>query len=90
MALDWKLVLCCGLSDFTYKINKEILKNLLFQTVRDRAFIFGMKHHLVGLYQNTSNYGRGVEIKPMLWGLGFHIKIKMEIVENLLVPNCKR
>ena len=48
-----------------------------------------MQRHLVGLYQNTSNYGPGVEIKPMLWGLGFHIEIKKEIFENLLVQNCK-
>ena len=38
--------------------------------------------------QNTSNCGSGMEISPMLWGLGFHIEIKKEIFENLLVPNC--
>ena len=46
-----------------------------------------MSHHLVGFYQNTSKYGPGVEIKPMLWGLGFHIEIEKENFENLLVPN---
>ena len=44
----------------------------------------------MALYQNTSNYGPGVEIKSMLWGLGFQIEIKNEFFENLLVPNCYR
>ena len=41
------------------------------------------------LYQNTSNYSPGVEISPMLWGLGFHKEVKKEFFENLLVPNQK-
>ena len=45
-----------------------------------------MWHHLVVLYQNTSNYSPGVEISPMLWGLGFHMEVKKEILKNL-VPN---
>ena len=48
-----------------------------------------MLYHLVALYQNTSNYGPGVEISPMLLVLGFHIEIKKEIFKNLLVPNRK-
>ena len=59
------------------------------QTLRARAFIFGMQHHLVALYQNTSNYGPSVENGPMLWVLGFHIEIKKEIFKNLFVPNHK-
>ena len=59
------------------------------QTLRARAFIFGMQHHLVALSQNTSNYGPSVENGPMLWVLGFHIEIKKEIFKNLLVPNHK-
>ena len=43
--------------------------------VRAGALIFDMLHHLLMLYQNTSNYGPGVEISPMLWVLGFHIEI---------------
>ena len=46
-------------------------------------------YHLVVLYQNTSNYGPGVEISPLLWGLGFHIQIKKENFKNLLVSNHK-
>ena len=41
------------------------------------------------LHQNTSNYGPGVEISPVLWVLGFHIEIKKEIFKNLLVPKGK-
>ena len=54
----------------------KFLEMFLSQTVRARAFIFGMLHHLLALYQNTSNYDPGVEISPMLWVLGFHIEIK--------------
>ena len=68
---------------------EKTLKIFLSQTVWARAFIFGMYHHLVVLYQNTSNYGPWVEISPMLWVLGFHIKIKKEFFKNLIVPNCK-
>ena len=68
---------------------KKTLKIFLSQTVRARAFIFGMYHHVVVSYQNTSNYGPGVEISPMLWGLRFHKEIKKEIFKNLLGPNHK-
>ena len=68
--------------------SEKILEIFLSQNVRARAFIFGMYHLLVMLYQNTSNYDPGVEISPMLWILVFHIEIKKEIFKNL-VPNCK-
>ena len=68
---------------------EKTLKIFLSQTVRARAFIFGMKHYLVALYQNTSNYGPGVQISPMLWVLGFLIEIKKEIFKNLFVPYRK-
>ena len=69
--------------------SEKTLKIFLSQTIRARAFIFGMYHPLVMLYQNTSNYGPGVEISPMLWILRFHIEIKKEIFKNLLVRNRK-
>ena len=53
---------------FHIEIKKEIFKIFLSQTIRARAFILSMQHHLVLLYQNTSNYGPGVEISPMLVG----------------------
>ena len=34
-------------------------------------------------------YGPGVEISPMLWGLGFHIETKKEIFKNLLLQERK-
>ena len=74
---------------FHIGIKKEIFKIFLSQTVRAGASIFGMEHHLVALYQNTLNYGSGVEISPMLWFLGFCKEIKKEIFKNLLVPNRK-
>ena len=74
---------------FPIEIKREIFKNLLVSIVRARAYIFGMLQHLVVLYQNTSHYGPGVEISPMLWGLRFDIEIKKEIFKNLLVPNRK-
>ena len=69
--------------------SEKTLKVFWSQTVRARVFIFRVYYHLVVLYQNTSNYGPGVEISPILWALGFHIEIKKEIFKNLLVPNHK-
>ena len=70
---------------------EKTLKIFLSQTVtlRARAFIFNMQHHRVALYQNTSNYGPGVEISPILWVLGFHKELKKDIFKNLLVPDRK-
>ena len=36
----------------------------------------------MALYKNTSNYGPGVEISPILWVLGFQIEIKKEIFSS--------
>ena len=47
---------------------RKNLKIFLSQTVWARAFIFGMLHHLVALYQNTSNYGPRIEISPYVVG----------------------
>ena len=68
---------------------ENTLKIFLSRTVRARAFIFGMWHHLVALYQNNSNYGPGVEISPMLWVHGISHRHKEGFFKNLLVPNCK-
>ena len=51
---------------FHIEIKKENSKSLLVPKCKARAFIFDMWHHLVGLYQNTLNYGPVVEISPML------------------------
>ena len=37
----------------------------------DRAFIYGMWHHLVAVYQNTSDHGPDVEIGSVLCFLDF-------------------
>ena len=62
---------------FHIEIKKETFESLFAQTIRARAFIFGIKHHLVTLYQISSNYGPGVENKPYV--IGFHIEMQKEI-----------
>ena len=37
-------------------------KIFLSETTRPRALLFGMKHHLVDLYQVCSNYSPGAKI----------------------------
>ena len=68
---------------------KEIFKNLLVPNRNGWSFHIWHVASSSALYQNTSNYGPGVEISPMLWVLGFHIEIKKENFKNLLVPNRK-
>ena len=35
----------------------------------------------MALYKITSNYGPGVEISPMLWVLGFHVRARVFIFD---------
>ena len=52
----------CLLTFFIYiglYIGKNIEKIFLSETIRPRALIFGMKHHLVDLYQVCSKYAPG-------------------------------
>ena len=39
-------------------------KIFLSETIRHRALIFGIKHHLVDLYQVCSNYAPGAKNGP--------------------------
>ena len=39
-------------------------KIFLYETTRPRALIFGMKHHVVDLYQICSNYTPGAKNGP--------------------------
>ena len=87
MALEWKLVQCCGFSNFRDK--EGYFQKSSCPKPEGLELSYLACSIIVGLYQNASNYGSGVEIKPMLWGPRFHIEIKKEIFENLLVPNCK-
>ena len=81
-----ELWLPCKLKEKNLKKKKIFLS----QTVRAKALIHGMYlMHLMTLYQNNSNYCPGSKIGPRLWGLGFHVDIKMEIFKNLLVLNRK-
>ena len=88
MALERKLVLWCGVSDFT-EIKKEIFKNLLVPNHKGKSFHIWHVASFSGPLPKYFN-GPGVEISPMLWGLGFKIAIKKEFFKkNLLVPNGK-
>ena len=69
--------------------NKKNNKNFFSQTVRARAFIYGMWHHLVALYHDTSNDGAGVKICPTLRGLGFHKEVKKEILKIFLTRTIR-
>ena len=43
---------------------ENIKKIFLSETLRHRALIFGMQHHLVDLYKVSSNYVRGAKNGP--------------------------
>ena len=47
-------------------------KIFLSETTRPRAMIFGMKHHLVNLYQVYSNYSPGAKNGPAPGVTGLH------------------
>ena len=74
---------------FHIEIKKEIFKNLLVQHRKGWSFHIWHVASSSGPLPNTSNYGPGLEISPMLLVLRFHIGIKKEIFKNLLVPNRK-
>ena len=46
---------------FNISLYKKSMNNFLSETIRLRALIFGMKHHLVNLYQICSNYIPGAK-----------------------------
>ena len=49
--------------------------DILSETAKPRALIFGMQHCLVDLYQIYSNGGLGVQNGPAAGGLGFKNEI---------------
>ena len=51
-------------------------KIFLSETTRPRAVIFGMKHHLVDLYQVCTNYAPGAKNGSAPGGYMFFIGIK--------------
>ena len=59
-------------------------KIFLSETIRPRALIFGIKHHLVDLYQFCSNHATGVKIGPVPGGHMFCIGLFMEKHEKIL------
>ena len=50
---------------FCIDLYRENMKKIfLSETTRPRALIFGLKHHLVDLYQFCSNYAPGANNEP--------------------------
>ena len=60
---------------FHMEIKKDIFKKSSCPKPQWLELLYLACSIIVTLYQNTSNYGPGVEISPMLWVLGFHIEI---------------
>ena len=63
--------------------NRE--KIFLSDTTRPRAFIFGMKHHLVNLYQVCSNYIPGAKNVP---APGSHVLHRLKYREKQKKSSC--
>ena len=66
----------------------KTLKIFLSDTTRLRALIFGMQHHLVGLYQSCSNYAPWALNGPAQGNM-FYVGFYREDFQNLLVWNHK-
>ena len=49
---------------FNMGLYRENIKIFWSETTRHRALIFGMKHHLVDLYQICPNYAPGAKKRP--------------------------
>ena len=60
-------------------------KIFLSETMRPRALILGMQHHLVDFYQVCSNYAPGTKKWPCPRGHMFYIGLYRENMKNLLV-----
>ena len=50
---------------YTGLYREQHVKIFLSETTRPRALVFGMKYHLVDLYQVCSNYSPGVKNGPV-------------------------
>ena len=60
-------------------------KIFLSETTRPSVLAFGMKHHLVDLYQVCSNYTPGAKHGPAPGGHMLSIGLHRENMNNLLV-----
>ena len=49
---------------FCIDLYRENMKNILSETTGPRALIFGIKHHLVDLYQFCSNNATRAKVGP--------------------------
>ena len=64
------------------------MKIFLTETTRPKALIFGMKHHLVSLYQICSNYFPGINGPPR--GHMFYIGLYREKHEKIVLSETLR
>ena len=65
-------------------------KIFLSETIRLRALIFGMKHHLVDLYQVCSNYAPWAKKRPSPGGHMFYIVLYREKHEKIFLSETIR
>ena len=64
-------------------------EKILSETASPRALIFGLKHHLVNLYQVCSNYIPGTE-NGLPWGHMFYIGLYREKHEKIFMSETTR
>ena len=62
---------------------EDVKKIFLSGTTRPSALIFGMKHHLVDLYQVCSNYIPEAKKVPRPWGQMLYIGLYKENLKKL-------
>ena len=65
-------------------------KIFLSETTRPRALIFGMKYHLVDLYQVCSNYSPGFKNGPAPGGHMLYIGLYREQHEKIFLSETTR
>ena len=69
--------------------HEKIFLSVLSKTTRPRAFIFGMKHHLVKIYQVCSDYIPGTTTGPPK-GHMFYIGLYREKHEEIFLSETIR
>ena len=67
---------------FYIGLYREQHEKVLSETTRSRALIFGMKHHLLNLYQACSNYIPRAKNGHLLGGHRFYIGFYREKHKN--------
>ena len=71
-------------------IQGKSLKIFLSKSIKPRALIFVMQHHLIVFYQDCSNYAPGVKIGPAPGVTSFIQSYTWKILKNLAKKIIKR